>query len=874
MTRSSPPSSEDLDRLFGPRGTLQRHLAGFEPRPSQRQMAAAVWRALDQTGAALIEAPTGTGKSLAYLIPVLLSGRTVVVATANKSLQHQLYTKDVPLAARAIGRPVDAVVVKGRSNYVCNWKWDRELQAQSLLGPHDPDADQVGAVRAWLGATDTGDVDELPVLLGPDLRPRVVSFADDCLHQDCAYALDDCWVNRMRDRAAAADVLITNHHLLLSALHLESMGERILPPAPVYVIDEAHHLVDTATAVLEVELTDHAIVVLLARKVYRDHVDDDVLETLKFESRLAFDEIARLHAGDGRPAGAFRLTDALPRLRALGLRLKEVAQKLDDRNPHAARAMPVGPAWLAEARAAAATTDGAGGGPDASGAPAEAGAASESPGASAAAGGGLAAEGPGRVEARMYEQAISNLNSLGDKYLAVATDRHDGEVVRYAEPVYGRRHVRLALHAAPIAPGARLAEHLFDVPRRTVICTSATLAADGGFEHFKARCGLAEAGVELVAPAVFDYPSQALLYQPALPTYRWDARAAYYTAVAAEIVRLLEVSRGRALCLFTSWDGLQQARAHVEAIGGLPWPLRGQGDAPRDALLAWFRDTPHSVLLATRSFWEGVDIPGDDLSLVVLDKLPFPSPNDPIHQARMAAIDAAGGDSFGAYMLPLMTLTLKQGFGRLIRRATDRGVVAILDDRLTRKGYGRRIVRDLPPARLTRDFADVHRFFRAAPGGGADFALSVRAWIDGADGGDGAGRDGAGDGAGGTVGARGRTAADTAATATPSVRWAYRLCRLLDGRADAGGGDAGAPAGGIVDGEALAAVRGLDDLRARVTRAGRPPADFHVELRCGPDTAAALDGGAKGALPRAVAKAWSAAREGWAGVAVRPVTTG
>lgn len=474
----------------------------------------------------------------------------------------------------------------------------------------------------------------------------------------------------------------------------------------------------------------------------------------------------------------------------------------------------------------------------------------------------------------MYEQAISNLNALGDKYLAVATDRHDGEVVRYAEPVYGRRHVRLALHAAPIAPGPRLAEHLFDAPRRTVICTSATLAADGGFEHFKARCGLAEAQVELVAPAVFDYPSQALLYQPALPAYRWDAREAYYTAVAAEIVRLLEVSRGRALCLFTSWDGLQQARAHVEAIGGLPWPLRGQGDAPRDALLAWFRDTPHSVLMATRSFWEGVDIPGDDLSLVVLDKLPFPSPNDPIHQARMAAIDAAGGDSFGAYMLPLMTLTLKQGFGRLIRRATDRGVVAILDDRLTRKGYGRRIVRDLPPARLTRDFADVHRFFRAAPGGGADFALSVRAWIAGADGGDVGGRDGDGDGAGGTAGSRGRTATDATGAATPSVRWAYRLCRLLDGRADAGGGDAGAPAGGIVDGEALAAVHGLDDLRARVTRAGRPPADFYVEVRCGPDTAAALDGGAKGALPRAVAKAWSAAREGWAGVAVRPVTAG
>ncbi|RIL11730.1 hypothetical protein DCC79_03910 [bacterium] len=836
MAQSSPTSPPDLDRLFGPNGALRRHLAGFEPRPSQGQMAAAVWRALEAVTTALIEAPTGTGKSLAYLVPALLSGRRVIVATANKSLQHQLYTKDVPLAARAIGREVDAVVVKGRSNYVCNWKWDRELQAQSLLGPHDPDAEPVQAVRAWLGGTDSGDVDELPVLLGPDLRPRVVSFADDCLHQDCAYALDDCWVNRMRDRAATADVLITNHHLLLSALHLESMGERILPPAPVYVIDEAHHLVDTATAVLEVELTDHAIVALLARKVYRDHVEDDVLESLRFDSRVAFDELAGRHGSAGRLPGAVRIADELPRLRALGLRLRELAQALEARDPYAARtaqAGSVGPAWLAEARAAG----GDGGAPEA---------AAGSDG------------GPDRVQARMYEQAVGNLGSLADKYLALATARHDDSVVRYAEPVFGRRHVRLALHAAPIAPGAQLAEHLFEAPRRTVICTSATLAAGGGFEHFKERCGLAEAGVELVAPPVFDYPRQALLYQPPLPAYRWDAREAYYAAVAAEIVRLLEVSRGRALCLFTSWDGLQQARAHVDAAGMLPWPLRGQGDAPRDALLAWFRDTPHSVLLATRSFWEGVDIPGDDLSLVVLDKLPFPSPNDPVHQARMAAIDAADGDSFGTYMLPLMTLTLKQGFGRLIRRATDRGVVAILDDRLMRKGYGRKILRDLPPARLTRDFTDVHRFFGAAEGHAADFALSVRAWVDGDDVG---------------AGGKGEAAPAAAADAAGPVRWAYRLCRLLDGRADTADGAAVFGTSGTVAGEALAAARGLDDLRARVARAGRSAADFRVELRCDPATAAVLaEDAVGGALPAPIGAAWAAARDGWAAVAVRPVT--
>jgi ATP-dependent DNA helicase DinG len=270
--------------------------------------------------------------------------------------------------------------------------------------------------------------------------------------------------------------------------------------------------------------------------------------------------------------------------------------------------------------------------------------------------------------------------------------------------------------------------------------------------------------------------------------------------VAEEIERLLEVSRGRALCLFTSWSGLQHVSDRLQRLDSpVIWPLRAQGDAPRNALLAWFTQTPHSVLLATRSFWEGVDIPGEDLSLVVLDKMPFPTPGDPLHSARMGAIEEAGGHSFADYMTPLMTLSLKQGFGRLIRRTSDWGVVAILDERLTSKGYGRRARSNLPAASPTRDFREVYRFYRRMMGVEADFALNV--WARG----------------------QGDAPEDV------SVWWRCRLLRMQDGRADELVGEKH----GLMQpaAEMFAVLQGLQDLRDRIAKANRSPSDFSVELR-------------------------------------------
>ncbi len=745
----------DLTEFFATDGPLAALFENYELRPSQLQMAEAVKQAILERKTALIDAPTGTGKSLAYLLPALLSGRTVVVATANKSLQNQLYMKDIPFLGRVLGRSINAVLVKGRSNFLCTYKWEREGQEQQQIALYDREDEQFTYLRSWINESESGDVDDLPFMLSPDLRPRVVSFPDDCLQRDCRHYVDNCFVNKMRDRAAEAQVLITNHHLLLNALELGEGGHRLLPPGSIYVIDEAHQLEATATSVFEVEVTNYTLPLLLSRSVFKEGVEAERLADLDVQNLIAFNEVERMKSDN-----SFRIEGELAGMQELAAQLKTLLDQLKAKHPYK-------------------NSD------------------------------DKKKEGEETGERRaQYDLALEALSSLAIKLSVIATDRRDDQMVRFAERVHDRRHVRMAIHAAPIDPADRLREYLFEDDQRTVICTSATLATDGHFEHFKRRCGLLNESIERVLPAVFDYPNQAILYQPALPAYDWRNKEVYYDAVAHEIERLLEVSRGRALCLFTNWSGLQQVYARLkDETKGVCWPIKAQGDAPRNALLTWFLETRHSVLLATRSFWEGVDLPGDDLSLVVLDKMPFPTPNDPLHSARMQRLDAqAESSSFGDYMVPLMNLTLKQGFGRLIRRSTDRGVVAILDERLTSKSYGRRTRDDLPPARFSRKFSEVHAFYRTALESRADFALNVQAWND-----------------------------------VTSLRWRWQLYRLQDG---AGDGDSGSMRGDDIAGaEIEAAVSALHNLRSRIDRAGRKTNSFGVELRCSVETEEVLASG-------------------------------
>jgi ATP-dependent DNA helicase DinG len=535
-------------------------------------------------------------------------------------------------------------------------------------------------------------------------------------------------------------------------------------------------------------------------------VPDEEIEQLRYLNALAFQEL-----GNQSRDNAFQLQGELETLKQLGSALSKLGQRLKQANPY--------------------TTE-----------------------VEQAAQRGVRPPEEVAEKNRYYELTVETVNSAAAKLSTVATDRYDDKMVRYASRLFDRRHISIEVHAAPIDPAGLLSQHLFhpqndngDPIDRTVICTSATLATDGRFVHFKARCGIAETGVERVLPPVFNYGAQALLYQPALPAYDYKAADAYYNAVAAEIERLLEVSRGRTLCLFTNWSGLQQVNERLQAATGaapaaVVWPIRAQGDAPRDALLAWFKETSHSVLLATRSFWEGVDIPGEDLSLVVLDKMPFPTPGDPLHGARMRAIEQDGRSSFDEYMAPLMTLALKQGFGRLIRRGSDRGVVAILDERLSSKGYGRRARQDLPPARFSRDFKDVHRFFQAERESQPEFALNV--WA-----------------------AQNAALGQSAAAPGPKgIAWRWQLVRLLDGRADSA--DGVHPAPDVVAGEIHAIHQGLGDLRRRVERGGHTPMRFSVEIRCSAATVQSLSG-ADGST--AAPSAWEAEKGHWKALTFAPV---
>ena len=784
----------DAPTFFGPSGPLAAQMYGYEQRPSQVEMAAGVRQAVLEHKHALIEAPTGTGKSVAYLVPAILSGKTVVVSTANKSLQSQLFQKDIPFLRQVLGREIRAVVVKGRSNYVCNLKWEKELAEQKYISLYDREDDQVKFMRTWLDVTETGDVDELPFVLGSDLRPRVVSFPDDCLHGDCRHDEDNCWVNFMRDAAAEAQVIITNHHLLLNALELGFAGERILPPASVYVIDEAHHLEQIATAVYETVVTDYTVEQLLARTTLKEHVPDEEIEQLRYLNTLAFQEVSNQSRDN-----AFQVQVELESMHQLGSALSKLGQRLKQANPYAAEVEQAAQRGVRPAEDVA-------------------------------------------QKNRYYELTVETINSTAAKLSAVATNRYDDKMVRYAVRLFDRRYISIEVHAAPIDPASLLNQYLFHPQNdkgesvdRTVICTSATLATDGRFLHFKARCGIAETGVERVLPPVFNYQDQALLYQPALPAYDYKAADTYYNAVAAEIERLLEVSRGRTLCLFTNWSGLQQVNERLQAAAAVVWPIRAQGDAPRDALLSWFKETPHSVLLATRSFWEGVDIPGEELSMVVLDKMPFPTPGDPLHGARMRALEQEGRSSFDEYMAPLMTLALKQGFGRLIRRSSDRGVVAILDERLSSKGYGRRARQDLPPARFSRDFKDVHRFFQSAHAGHPEFALNVWATQNA--------------GLGGGIG------------------WRWQLVRLQDGRADSG--DGVQALADPVAGEIYAIRQGLGDLRQRIERVGHVANRYSVEIRCSAATAARLSDPA--AAVTMSSPDWDAEKSLWKTLSFAPV---
>ena len=633
---------------FADGGALAATLPAFEPRPSQRAMAEAVGDIFAAGGVLLAEAGTGTGKTLAYLVPAILSGRRVLVSTGTRNLQDQIYYKDLPALRDSLGVPFTAAYMKGRGNYLCLQRFENLLESDEPRSRAD--SAYLDALREWSDQTETGDRAEVEDL--PDDYPLwndISASSENCIGSDCP-RFDDCFVTRMRRQALESDLVIVNHHLLCAdaAVRQGAYGE-VIPSCAFTVIDEAHQLENVATQYFGINVSNYRLEDLV-RDGRRMLAPDGLATGPESEARRSLDDVHYR---------AQIFVEALKGLVLDGDRIRVNAEQL------AAAAAPA--AGLAESLAG--LEHGLSGLADA---PEE-----------------LAALARRSVELRDQIRFLLTADEAGFVYFLE------------------RRGNGVFLRAAPIDVSDIVRTLLIDRAEGTVL-TSATLAVDDTFDYVRGRLGITDA-LEMRLPPEFDFKEQAVLF---LPPGMPDPRSARFAgAMAEKLEELLRATRGRAFVLFTSYANLRAVQRQLDPA--LPYPLLVQGSAPRSVLLREFRSTPQAVLLATASFWQGVDVAGEALSCVVIDKLPFASPGDPVTAARIEAIEASGGNPFADYQVPLAILTLLQGFGRLLRHRSDRGVLALFDARVRNRGYGRRFLASLPPAPVTHEIDDVRRFFEA-----------------------------------------------------------------------------------------------------------------------------------------------------------------
>jgi ATP-dependent DNA helicase DinG len=646
---------------------LAQRVPGFVPRPAQQRLAVAVADAFESRGVLLAEAGTGTGKTFAYLVPALLSGMKTIVSTGTRALQDQLYFRDLPRVRDALGTGLKTALLKGRANYLCLYRMEQAKGESHLAKGSFASREQVSQfqrVVAWSGRTRMGELSELDGLAEDSpLLPLVSSTADNCVGSDCPF-WSDCFVVQARQRAQTADLVVVNHHLLLAdlALKQEGFGE-ILPGAQAFVVDEAHQLPELAAQFFGEGLGARPVVEL-ARDALSECKDvPGALASVQEPARLLEHAARALRAtmddlpqrgtlrraleGEAAEAGFERLADALRAMQAALAPLRDAAPGFDACYLRASDQSGRLQRWL---------------GPHAeAGGPGPQDTEDDD---------GLAADAPGDPSVHWYE-----LTPRGFR-----------------------------LQRTPLDVSGPLRAHR-DASRAAWVFTSATLAVSGSFSHIARRLGVDDAA-ELIESSPFDWDRQALCYLP--PRLPEPASRDFNQALVDALQPVLEASGGRAFLLFASHRALREA---AELLRYGPWPLFVQGSAPRALLLQHFRESGNGLLLGTASFREGVDVAGDALSVVVLDKLPFAAPDDPVFEARLEAIRRAGGNPFRDEQLPQAVIALKQGAGRLIRTETDRGVLVLCDPRLTQKTYGRVFLESLPPLPRTRDVADVQAFF-------------------------------------------------------------------------------------------------------------------------------------------------------------------
>lgn len=661
-----------LYQFFAPGGVLSKMHPAYEFRRGQLQMAQAVEEALEEKRHLIVEAGTGTGKTLAYLLPVIRSGKRVIISTGTKNLQEQLFFKDVPALERALfpggDRRLSVCYMKGRNNYLCRKKLF-DLTDQPVLSGLE-EIEHYRAIAAWEKTTQTGDRAELAELPEASaLWHKLDARADTCLGQKCK-EWEHCFITEMRRRAAESDIIIVNHHLFFADLSIKLEVEDapdagVLPEYGAVIFDEAHELEEVAGNYFGIsvsnlrmdELTRDVEHLLQREKLYTPQLSG-AIQSARERSQLFF---SLLPANEGRFAFDSRrefleqngeeflaLNQALSRL---GAELEQLPQK------------PEGVFTLAR-----------------------------------------------RVQ--QLQVQLRFVMEDEDPNTVFWIERRgfrgpEGSRRKASAETSAGGRTNVFLQATPIEVGQILRECLWS-KLETSVLTSATLAVGGGFDYIRGRLGHDHAR-ELIVPSHFDYESQAILYVPPdLP----DPRTPQFAGEAAGVIRrLLEITRGRAFVLFTSYA--QMNEIYERLLGQLEFPMLRQGDAPKSALLEEFRVTPHAVLFGTSSFWQGVDVQGEQLSCVIIDRLPFAVPRDPVVAARVKAIDAGGGNAFFEYQVPSAVITLKQGFGRLIRSLHDRGLLALLDNRILKKQYGRVFVESLPPYSKTTDLRKVEQFFSA-----------------------------------------------------------------------------------------------------------------------------------------------------------------
>ena len=654
--------------LLAPGGGLERAIPYYEDRAEQRTMSAAVARALDEARPLIVEAGTGTGKTLAYLIPSLHSGKRVVVSTGTRALQDQIARHDIPLLRTILARPFSAVVLKGVANYVC-----RRRLAEAMSRGGD---DTLSALVDWSEHSETGDRAEVEWLAeSAPLWNDVTTTPDTRIGPRCPY-FERCFVTQARKLAQKAELILVNHHLYFAdrALRAAFPGAKVLPEHDAVIFDEAHQLEDVATEHFGARVSTHKLALLVRdahlalvrMPLWTGRAADDVIQAVERAGISLFALIRGALIGEAEtrmplPEGLFDQPDRQNAWFKLDNALEELARTAE------AESEPP---------------------PD------------EEPSEDAGARASLVG-------------LARRAREMRDDLATIAEQRQRSHV--YWGEV---RPTGTLLTASPIEVGELVRRHIITagpVP----IFTSATLAAAGDFSYQRARLGLDEpdgsAGCdELMVASPFDYAKQAMLYVPRdLPAPADDSFSA---SAAQRTLELLEITNGRAFLLFTSHRALRDAATR---LAGAPYPRLVQGDAPRASLIDRFRATPGAILLGTSSFWEGVDVPGDALSLVVIDKLPFAPHTDPLVAARMQACAQANLDPFATIQLPAAAIALKQGFGRLIRRRDDRGIVAILDSRIVTKTYGRTFIETLPGG-LPRTSAleQVRRWWSAPSAGG------------------------------------------------------------------------------------------------------------------------------------------------------------